>query len=910
MSLTANFVADFSNFFAALQQSEAKLRGFKTTVDDVGPALDRMVDKFSGRKIVEQATLATKAVQEIGGVANLTGDEIAYLNRTLTEAIEKLGKMKTPVPENMRALAEETKKASAETKAGATSWEGYGKALSTVNGILGTVGIGVSVGAIVSLGKAVISDASELVKLSAKTGITVEGLQRLQAAAEASGNTLDELSTAVTAMQVRLAGGDQSALGALEKLGISLAQLKTLSPDQQFTKIASAIGKIEDPMQRADLAMALFGKTGTAVLPTMRSDIDALASSTKIWSEETTKRLEAAGNEWSRLYHNLKIWSGDRIAGIRAEFEEYDRQAKFLKAGLNSGNAADIISGLQAPKAPPISAALPQIKLTNEQLAEQDRLLKKDIASTNELVSKTTKLAAEQKALKDAVYKVNYDIAYSELHMQGLGDQSAYAFTQFNKWRDPNLAAGIGQIGVALGEVDKNFARVAARQKEAYAASGGKVGNQIDLSGLGAQPDVGIPALVKPGILQGFGNLFSKDVPQTILGALMGGGNPVAAVGTLLGTQLGTNVANSLKGPLTSGLGKMLGGAVGSALPIVGSLIGPAIGAIGKLFGKSEETKVVSPLRNKLMDAAGGFDALNLAAYKAGTTITGILQAKTADQYKAALDSLNSAFQQQQASLDLVVSTAERYGFTLEELGPAMQRQELDKQAQQLYQDFNVLNSAGLATVDITTKMADSVNAYVQQALAMGTEVPAAMKPMLEALIAQGQLTDANGNKIDSLEESGISFALTMSDGFKQLIASVDQLATVISRSLGTAISDTTYKINQMPRHVGVEVEYSTRGSAVPVSTPAPDLEQYQNGTDGFRDFGAGTPVMLHGLEAVVPFDRSGGGAPSGEGGAPTVIVNAQGAFFDTPGSVQQLADKVGAALSAKYGLTHRMRAA
>jgi hypothetical protein len=41
-----------------------------------------------------------------------------------------------------------------------------------------------------------------------------------------------------------------------------------------------------------------------------------------------------------------------------------------------------------------------------------------------------------------------------------------------------------------------------------------------------------------------------------------------------------------------------------------------------------------------------------------------------------------------------------------------------------------------------------------------------------------------------------------------------------------------------------------------------------------------------------------------------TVVINAQGAFFDTPGDLQRLAEKVNDALTAKYGLTNRARAA
>jgi hypothetical protein len=75
---------------------------------------------------------------------------------------------------------------------------------------------------------------------------------------------------------------------------------------------------------------------------------------------------------------------------------------------------------------------------------------------------------------------------------------------------------------------------------------------------------------------------------------------------------------------------------------------------------------------------------------------------------------------------------------------------------------------------------------------------------------------------------------------------------------------------------------------------------------------------MLHGWEAVVPRDVAGAsaivaGAPvmAAADAAPmtSIVINAQGALFDSPSDLQRLADRVNDALTAKYGIRNAMRA-
>lgn len=105
----------------------------------------------------------------------------------------------------------------------------------------------------------------------------------------------------------------------------------------------------------------------------------------------------------------------------------------------------------------------------------------------------------------------------------------------------------------------------------------------------------------------------AKAIPDIIVGAIQGGGNPIKAVAAKLGGDLGTSLTGKLSEALTQKLGKGLGGAIGGMLGPLGAMLGPLIGDLaGKLgakiwgglkqvFGGPSEKEL------KGREAAGGF---------------------------------------------------------------------------------------------------------------------------------------------------------------------------------------------------------------------------------------------------------------------------------------------------------------
>jgi hypothetical protein len=149
--------------------------------------------------------------------------------------------------------------------------QAFGAGLRSIGTRLAGIGAAAAAGL---LGTAkVFSEMGDVLdKMSIRTGVSVEALSELGYAAELSGADLEALESGVRIMQRTLgeaAQGTGTAVEALDRLGLSAEQLAGLSPEQQFKVLADRISKVADPTLRAAIAMEVFGKAGTKLLPLM-----------------------------------------------------------------------------------------------------------------------------------------------------------------------------------------------------------------------------------------------------------------------------------------------------------------------------------------------------------------------------------------------------------------------------------------------------------------------------------------------------------------------------------------------------------------------------------------------------------------------------------------------------------------
>lgn len=116
-------------------------------------------------------------------------------------------------------------------------------------------------------------------KMSGRTGISTETLSEYAHAAAMCGADISNVEGALKGMSrylddAAIKGGDAKA--AFDRLGLSATELLVASPERQFETIAAAIARIEEPTERAALAMKIFGDDGQKLLPLFSSGADGL----------------------------------------------------------------------------------------------------------------------------------------------------------------------------------------------------------------------------------------------------------------------------------------------------------------------------------------------------------------------------------------------------------------------------------------------------------------------------------------------------------------------------------------------------------------------------------------------------------------------------------------------------------
>jgi hypothetical protein len=164
--------------------------------------------------------------------------------------------------------------------------------------------------------------AVEAKHLGERLGITGEAVQELGYAADVTGASAEDLQIGMQhlarGMQEMQTKGTGPAAQALSRLGIHMRDLKGESLDQNLEVIANKFAAMPDGANKAAIAMELFGRQGTRLIPLLNKG-QAGITDLRNEAEKLGVVIDEAGIEKAEEFEIAQKKLGATLKGIRNE---------------------------------------------------------------------------------------------------------------------------------------------------------------------------------------------------------------------------------------------------------------------------------------------------------------------------------------------------------------------------------------------------------------------------------------------------------------------------------------------------------------------------------------------------------------------------------------------------------------
>lgn len=258
--------------------------------------------------------------------------DLAKINLKLTAENEVLIKK---LEQSQKKVGKFTKKSGSRLKKLGSKFGGLGKKVGLMGAAAGL--------ALAALTVKTMKATDALGKTADKLGVMPAKLQAIQRAAQLTGVGVDTANMALQRMVRRVqeaAMGTGEAKGALADLGLEAKELAKLSADEQFKRIADAMGNVSESGEKVRLAMKLFDSEGVALVNTLalgskgleeiEDDMDALGIS---MTRFNISKIEQANDAFLKASQNSQSFAqsfavalAPAITAVSEKFTEFAKQ--------------------------------------------------------------------------------------------------------------------------------------------------------------------------------------------------------------------------------------------------------------------------------------------------------------------------------------------------------------------------------------------------------------------------------------------------------------------------------------------------------------------------------------------------------------------------------------------------------
>jgi chemotaxis protein histidine kinase CheA len=737
----------------------------------------------------------------------------------------------------------------------------------------------------------------QLQNANLQTGWNVESWQKLNRVGDELGFGFDRMRSAVERLEKNIETGGK----ALAKFGIEVESLKGLNPEDQFRAIATSIMGIKDPSERTAAAMAAFGKTGAELIPVLDQVASGADRFQKALSAEQVKTLadaqialNSAKEAWDALKQSIlaAIATNLPLAGWFDLIKRGIDQIPFaLKAALAFDPRPLIAEQEKLAKTTEWNAAMAKVAGERaKEFAEQARQLAIAVEKGNKEIEAQAKAAEKaEKALEK--YQKQLDAAAD----RQLKASMAAEEKELKHWASLDAAEERHTRQVMADEEkqrraqEKHIHEVAIATEEYY-----KQRRKDEEDAARAEEE---------NLQKRREDIMSAAAAMANLGQVIGGvfGAAIAEIGTgvglfmqfadqaqkaTTGLQQATVAMNALATAWKSGPlgGAMAGAGAGSMFGPIGALVGAIGGGIaGLLGGLHKEEMEVNDLRDKFIEAHGGWLALQKDIAKATNEdlLKKLFNAKTVKDYNAAMAEITKTLGLWEDANKGLDDAMKKYGITVDQLGPKFAQQHLDEMAGGLLKDYELLNAAGVDQAVIIEKMGPALDDYVNTAIKAGVDIPQAMKPTIDAMYEQGKLLHEDGTAYTEAEYQALKYGQTTTEAFKSMTEAIYALV----KALGGDVPDAFQRAGDAAATQGQRMREAVPHGGGPHGPGDEDVSSMARGG-----------IVGHNVLPFVP--RADRGMLTRPGGAQMVVAHSG----EVVAPVRALFEQVGRAAAAAAG--------
>jgi hypothetical protein len=279
-------------------------------LERAGQGLERTYKGLGTRLSGVGGDLAKGLGSSLSGIEKAAGQAFGALD----QGLGKVGQALTPIASMLPGLPGPVS-ALAGAFGGFVPVAGVLGGVGVALGALGGIAVGI-VGGLVALGKSAANAGDEMLVLSQQTGISVENLSRFKYVEQQTDASVDKIVGSIRKLGTNLVAGSKETSKAIESIGLSLADVKKLKPEDAFVAIVDGLGKIPSAAQRAHAGAAIFGKGWHDVSQLAAEDLRGLMKEADLFGATMSTELAVAGDRFN-----------DTLGQLSTVFEGFTRAA-------------------------------------------------------------------------------------------------------------------------------------------------------------------------------------------------------------------------------------------------------------------------------------------------------------------------------------------------------------------------------------------------------------------------------------------------------------------------------------------------------------------------------------------------------------------------------------------------------